>query len=472
MTWRSQVTTAHSRSRRTVGALITAALAITLVPSAIADAKPSPARAPEAKVKNVIVMISDGWGYEHIAATNYYTQGKMVAQDYELFPVRTAMTTYAHPSVGGGYDPMMAWADFNYVKMNPTDSAAAATAMSTGIKTYNAGIGVDIDQQPAQHILEAAEKLGKATGVVSSVQLSHATPAAHVAHNSHRNNYAAIANEMFHDSAADVIMGAGHPFYTDSGAPRVPTSSNYNFVGGQTTWDALVAGTVGADADGDGLADPFTLVQTKAEFEALAAGPTPKRVAGVPQVATTLQQSRAGDATADPYVVPFNADVPTLETMTRAALNVLDEDKDGLFLMVEGGAVDWAGHANQKGRVIEEQADFNAAVDAVIGWVEANSNWGETLLIVTGDHETGYLTGPGSGQFASGPLWTPLANYGIGMLPGMQFNSGDHTNALIPLYAKGSAARHLRSASRGMDPVRGAYMDNTDIAKIAFSTMK
>jgi alkaline phosphatase len=168
----------------------------------------------------------------------------------------------------------------------------------------------------------------------------------------------------------------------------------------------------------------------------------------------------------------MNANVPDLPTMTKGALNVLDANRKGFFLMIEGGAVDWAGHANQPGRTIEEQIDFNKAVEAVVRWVHRNSDWDETLVIVTGDHETGYLTGPGSGQFASGPLWTPLANNGIGMLPGMQFNSGDHTNALIPLYAKGSAARHLRSASRGMDPVRGAYMDNTDIAKIAFSTMK
>ena len=108
-------------------------------------------------------------------------------------------------------------------------------------------------------------------------------------------------------------------------------------------------------------------------------GPTPSRVCGVAQVYQTLQQDRAGDPTADPYVVPLIQTVPTLEEMTKAALNILDDDPDGFVLMVEGGAVDWASHANQDGRMIEEEIDFNKAVEAVVDWVQANSNWGETF---------------------------------------------------------------------------------------------
>ena len=94
--------------------------------------------------------------------------------------------------------------------------------------------------------------------------------------------------------------------------------------------------------------------------------------------------------------MPLNTTVPGLATMTEGALNVLDNDEQGFFLMVEGGAIDWAAHANQTGRTIEEEIDFNKAVDAVIYWVQRNSNWSETVLIVTGDHETGTLYGPGS----------------------------------------------------------------------------
>ncbi len=457
--------------RRRLAALLAALALGGIVAAGVADgalAKPR-AAAPVERAKNVIVMISDGMGYNQVVATDYFQHGATGTQVYEWFPVRVGMSTYSY---SGTYDPLQAWGLFSYVKTMATDSAAAATAMSTGVKTYDAAIGVDVNGRPLYHVTQAAEKRGKATGVVTSVEWSHATPAGFVAHNEHRNNYEAIAREMINDSAVDVVMGAGHPLFDDNGSPRVTAS--YRYVGGQATWDALVAGTAGGDADGDGDADRWTLVQTKAAFEDLAAAEsTPTRVCGTAQVHTTLQQMRRGDTRAAPWVEPLNDTVPTLQAMTRAALNVLEEDPDGFFLMVEGGAVDWACHGNQPGRTIEEQIDFNAAVEAVVAWVEQNSNWGETLLVVTGDHETGYLWGPGTGANADGSgSWLPIINNGRGVQPGMQFNSGDHTNSLIPLYAKGSAARHLRERATGADPVRGRYLDNTSIAEVVFSVMR
>jgi alkaline phosphatase len=220
--------------------------------------------------------------------------------------------------------------------------------------------------------------------------------------------------------------------------------------------------------NGDGVADEWTVVQTRQAFQDLMSGQTPARVLGVPQVYQTLQQGRGGDGWADPYVVPLIETVPTLEEMTLAALNILDEDPDGLFLMIEAGAVDWASHANQSGRMIEEEIDFDNTVQAVIDWVKANSNWGETLLIVTGDHETGYLTGPGSGN---GPVWNPLVNNGAGNLPGMEWHSGSHTNALIPVFAKGDAARLFVDYADEVDPVRGRYVDNAELALVVFETL-
>jgi alkaline phosphatase len=158
--------------------------------------------------------------------------------------------------------------------------------------------------------------------------------------------------------------------------------------------------------------------------------------------------------------------VPTLEEMTKAALNVLDNDEDGLFLMVEGGAVDWAGHANQTGRVIEEEIDFNKSVEAVVAWVNENSNWGETILVVTGDHETGYMTGPGSN-----PEWMPLINNGADVQPVAEWHSGSHTNQLIPFYAKGSAAHKFMFNIEDEDDVRGRYIDNTTLPQVIFNIL-
>jgi alkaline phosphatase len=124
--------------------------------------------------------------------------------------------------------------------------------------------------------------------LVTSVEFSHATPAGFVAHNVSRNNYAEIAQEMILDSAVDVIMGAGHPWYDADGEVK-GTPNTFKYVGGETTWNELVAGTAGGDADGDGIADPWTLVQTRGDFQDLISDETPKRVIGVPQVYQTLK---------------------------------------------------------------------------------------------------------------------------------------------------------------------------------------
>jgi len=414
-------------------------------------------------VKNVILLISDGWGYNQILATDFYTNGKSGTQVYEKFPTKVAMSTYSLEGEGtaddnfGYYNPSTIWENFEQMKLFSTDSASAGTAMSTGEKTYDAAIGVDQDKQELDHIARDFENLGRATGVISSVQLSHATPASFVAHNVSRNNYSELANEMILESATDVIMGAGHPNYDDSGSLR--SAPDYRYVGGDSTWQGLVLGTLEtSDADADGINDPWTLIQSKEAFETMQFGETPERVIGVPMVATTLQQARRGVGTGDAYAVPFNTNVPSLAVMTRAALNVLDNDPDGFFLMIEGGAIDWAGHANQSGRLIEEQIAFNHAVDAVCAWVNEYSNWSETLVIVTGDHETGYLTGtPG--------VYDDVDNNGKGNMPKMAWNSGDHTNQLIPLFARGVGAEIFKKLADMTDPIRGKYMDNTEISK-------
>ena len=407
--------------------------------------------------KNVIVMISDGWGYNQIAATDYYQYGYLGSQVYEEFPFKSGMSTYS--ITANSYNTSKAWSDLNYVKENPTDSAAAATAMSTGVKTYDAAIGVDANKKELTHISEYFKNKKKSTGVVSTVEFSHATPAGFVAHNTNRNNYSEIANEMLKDSKTDVIMGTGNPLFDDNGNPSKQT---YKYVGGEETWNGLVNGTLEvSDIDGDGVSDPWTLIQSKEDFKNLATGETPKRVLGIPEVHTTLQQARSGDNKADAYSVPLNNNVPTLSDMSKAALNVLDNNDNGFFLMIEGGAIDWAGHANQSGRLIEEQADFNKAVESVVDWVEKNSSWDETLLIVTGDHETGYLTGPNTN-----PDWTSIICNGKGNMPTMQWNTGNHTNSIIPFFAKGAGSRLFRERANKIDIMRGDYIDNTDIANV------
>ena len=146
--------------------------------------------------------------------------------------------------------------------------------------------------------------------------------------------------------------------------------------------------------------------------------------------------------------------------MSTGALNVLNKNANGFFLMVEGGAVDWANHANQLDRMIEEQMDFNASVQAVMDWVTTHGGWSNTLLLVTADHECGYLVGPTAGTF------NDVVDNGAGVLPGAHFNSGDHTNSLIPLFAIGAGSELLAGYADQLDPVRGLYVDNTEIFQV------
>ncbi|GAB4276852.1 MAG: alkaline phosphatase [Coriobacteriia bacterium] len=412
------------------------------------------------KAKNVILFIGDGMGFAQVAASGLYENGKAGTLPFESFPVTLAMSTYP---AGGGYDPDEVWSDPETVKSGATDSAAAATAMSTGVKTVNGAIGVDPEGRALGNLMEASEQLGKATGLVTSVPFSHATPAAFAAHHPDRHDYEEIAGQMLLESALDVIMGAGNPDFDDDAEPA-GILRGYEYVGGRDLWEQLARGEAGGDADGDGEPDPWTLLQDASEFDSLAEGPAPSRVLGVAKVSDTLQEERDGGGDM-PFDAPFNEGVPTLAQMTRAALNILDDDPDGFILVVEGGAIDWACHDHDLARMLEEMRDFTAAVDAASTWTEAESGWSETLVIVTADHETGFLTGPEYEPDDTAREWLEPAGRGRGQLPRVEWHTAGHTNQLVPLFAKGAGADTFELAADQYDPVRGPYLDNTELAE-------
>jgi len=435
-------------------------------------------RLEAAEVKNVILMISDGAGFNHWTAGSMY-QGRWDAQRgrstqvYDgdgwievacaTFPLNLSETPLKTDVQDAElvYDPDKAWdplADYDWLKRTFTDSAAAGTALATGVKTYNSAINwSDLDRPISPTMPQIAKQNRKSVGVVTSVQWSHATPASlGGARVPKRSDYEAIANQMIQDGVLDVIMGAGHPDFDNDGLPV--TKKNYQFVGGPATWEAIEA----ARATPDGKIHGFRPVSTKAEFESLVSGETPEKVLGTAQVAKTLQYSRSGATKGDsPYDDPLLTTVPSLAVMARGALNVLDQNPEGLWLMVEGGAVDWAGHDNMGGRMVEEQIDFVEAVEAVVQWVEANSNWDETLLILTADHETGLVWGLDSQE--PWQQFQTIADRGKGSMPLLRFHSDKHSNSLVPVYARGHGALWLGELADRTDPVRGRYLDNTDV---------
>ncbi|MBZ0256170.1 alkaline phosphatase, partial [bacterium] len=204
----------------------------------------------------------------------------------------------------------------------------------------------------------------------------------------------------------------------------------------------------------------WTFVDSKQEYRLLADTHhgLPKRLLGVLPVYSTLQQTRSGNEFLPPYGEALNSTSPTMTEIMGAALNVLSQDEDGFVLMAEGGAVDWAAHGNQPGRLIEEQIDFDRAIEYTVEWIERYSSWDETILLITADHECGYLCGPGSD-----PTWQPLISHGAGKMPGMEFHSGGHTNQLVPLFIKGAGVEKYKDKVIGKDPVHGPFIDNTSI---------
>jgi alkaline phosphatase len=450
------------------------------------------------RAKNIVILVSDGGGFNAFKAASLYQYGREGLQPYEQEGwLQLASNTYPQDQVGSGtsgyggpgraaapapasyWDVRMERGDalsgdvrfrgYSALTRLPTDSAASATAMAAGIKTLNgrinyAGSGIGAGPLTSKTIAEIAKSLGKSAGVVTSVHWSDATPAAFgAARSSGRGERREIATQMLNNDTLDLIMGAGHPEFDSNGAPREAGEGDYDAVGGPFLWELLRSGRHRGG---------WTFIQSKAQFEALMSGPAPRRVFGAAPVAGSLQRDRqtrdwngdgrvdAADArVAPPFGDPFNTTVPTLVTMTRAALNVLNQNPNGFFLMVEGGAVDHAGHANQPGRIIEEQIDFNHSVQAVVDWVNRQSSWDQTLVIVTADHETGMLFGINSDTVA----FQPLINRGPGRAAGMWFNSGGHSSSLVPLKARGAGAQGFNRFVDGQDPVYGPYVDNTSI---------
>lgn len=446
-------------------------------------------RCPAAK--HTVLMIADGWGPNHTLAANSYTG---TTPDYQSNWTSTCMATYP---LGGSYDPVRAWSDFDYVLSGGTDSAAAATAMVTGVKTANLRVSASADDTIRLYTLsEKARDLDKAAGSVTSVFLSHATPGAWMAHNTRRWNGYAIADEgLWGDPNTtgtpldsewyrgglgptypplDVVMGAGHPAWFGGNYVNQTIRDKLVSEDGHPGAFAFVERVDGSPDGGERLLDA-------------AQDPPTTRLAGLFGNSQGHLGYRYADGSgADP-------ENPTLAEMTTAALLVLERDPQGFALMVEGGAVDWASHINHMDAMLGEMIGFNHAVQAVIDWVEdpANgSDWGNTLVIVTGDHETGYLTAA-PGVFPNQPLgavnettlslertvsgtglrasWEDADQDGAidaGEKVYWAWNTTGHTNMLVPLYARGEGASLFQAYIAQSDPVCGTTVDNTAVFKV------
>lgn len=299
------------------------------------------------KYDNVIIMIGDGMGYNHLYSTEHE------------YGISLDMLTRT---------PYHGFSKTRSASSSVTDSAAGGTALATGVRTMNGYIGV-YPTDPAAvlgypaSITEVAQKYGKSTGVVTSDSVTGATPAAFSAHVSSRTlSDAIIADQL--DSDIDLLWGH------DSG---------------EVKRDAVAAAG-------------FTYCESFSQVQALVPG----------------QRSIGQFDTDTLWRGTDNGDEPTLSELTGEALRLLNADEDGFFLMVEGAHIDKNSHNRDGDNAMIAVLEFNKAVNAALDFAEADGN---TLVIITADHETGAVTLQDDGSYK----WT----------------IGSHSSANVPVLVYG-----------------------------------
>ncbi len=240
-----------------------------------------------------------------------------------------------------------------------TDSAAAGTAFTCGVKTRGGVINMNPDATIAyKSVARLAHENGMSVGVVSSVSLDHATPAACYASVPSRNHMNNICNQL---------AASGYEFFGGGGL-KSPTAPCQPGDTGDNAWDALAR-------------NGYTVLNDRDSILALGQSPIKRVVCVNPW----LQ-----DAAAMPYAIDRPPTNVSLAEMTETAINCLKHDRDGFFILVEGGKIDWACHANDARTVIGDVLAFDAAVKRAVDFYNAHPK--NTLIIVTGDHETGGMS--------------------------------------------------------------------------------
>lgn len=333
------------------------------------------------EVNNVILMIGDGMGLTHVTAAMLAQGAPLALQRAQYVGLQTTRSASS----------------------DVTDSAAAGTALATGTKTYNGAIGVDSLGQPLVSVLKRAEAAGKATGIVVTCSVTHATPAAFVACNEARNNEDQIA-EAYLTTGVDVFIGGGTKFFEQR-------------------------------ADGRNLSDEmqglgYRMLHSLDELKTVDKGNV-----GVLLAETNLPRMTEG-----------RGDI--LPEATAEALRILPANSpNGFFLMVEGSQIDYGAHANDSLATVTELIDFDHAVRVAMDFADRHPG---TLVVVTADHETGGMALPSDKDRVMNGIALP----GNGNRTTATFATKGHSGTMVPIYAYGAGACRFTG-----------LMDNTDIPK-------
>jgi alkaline phosphatase len=276
----------------------------------------------------------------------------------------------------------------NYI----TDSGAAGTALATGTKTKNGAIGMDSQGNRLKSILEIAEEHGLATGLVSTSAITHATPASFIAHQSDRGSYEDIAMD-FLKTDIDVFIGGGYDHFAKR-EDKLNLTDSLKIRGYEVNTSLSMV-----------------LKSTSGKLAGLTASEH------------------------NPYRLKGRGDM--LPASSGKAIEILNKNPKGFFLMIEGSQIDWAAHAHAADTLVDETLDFDKAVGVALDFAKTD---GHTLVVITADHETGGVT------IIDGDIQSHKVE--------LNFSTKDHTAVMVPVYAFGP----------GSEKFTGIY-DNTDIFK-------
>ena len=314
--------------------ILTASLAVV----SFSDKSSKIAEASEGgKAKNVIMLIGDGMSTEGITLARQ-VKGEDLAMDE--ISTGSVITSWSLGPI--------------------TDSAPGGTVYAVGEKTYNKYIGTSVNDTPFASILEGAESIGKATGIIATSEITHATPADFTAHTDNRKNYNQILKNIINNDL-EVVLGGG--FNKPSGFTSEVNSDEFELYYNDRLEELKEEG--------------FDFITTKSELENYDG--------------TKLWGSFADADLKYDYDREADKDSkePTLAEMTNKAIKVLDKDEDGFFLMVEGSKIDWAAHANNTNGIISEILAFDEAVKEAVEFAKEDGN---TVVVVTTDHGNSGIT--------------------------------------------------------------------------------
>lgn len=347
-------------------------LALTMLAIVVLASSCLAANAP----KNIIFLIGDGMGVGPVSAARCAGPGRDGRLAMDTMPYTGLAITYSASAL-------------------VTDSAAAGTALATGVKTNNQTISIDSHGKKLKTILEVAKSMGKATGVLSTKFITDATPAVFVAHADSRYSNDDIAVQMV-SSGVDVVLGGGKQYFEpkDAGGARNDARNLLTEAkrAGYDVFDSAEAMTKSASRKMIGLFAPNIMTSDRPE--------------------------------------------PTIAEMTTKAISTLSKNPKGFFMMSEGGKIDTMGHANNADGSVKETLMFDDAVRAALTFAKKD---GHTLVVVTADHDTGGLVvrDPDKDHPKFNPGWVckghdenlvPIYAYG----PGAELFTGTHDNTEIP----------------------------------------